>query len=76
MISYKEYKNRVYKLFLNNCLKDLSIKERIDYLKDNEILIRKSYKGDLYSYKYLAIKNVFSINCMLSRIVSNLEYLY
>lgn len=66
MISYDEYKNKVYKIFLSRCLIGVSKEEKIKYLDENEDMIIKSYKGDKYEYKNFNEKKVFNDNCIYS----------
>ena len=76
MINYEEYKNKVYSIFINECLPDLNEKEKIEYLNSKEDIIKEAYRGDAYSYENLDMKNVFTDSCISSRICANLEELY
>lgn len=76
MIDYETYKNKVYDIFIKRCLTDVSLEEKIKYLNSNEMFIKKSYNGDVYSYQNLDMKKVFNDTNLYSRICSNLEELY
>lgn len=76
MISYEQYKAKVYDIFEEKCLNDVSKQEKIKYLKENEELINNAYKDDVYSYENLDMHNVFTDINIYSRICTNLEELY
>ena len=76
MLDYESYKNKVYDIFINRCLTDVSTEEKTKYLKENESFIKKSYEDDIYSYQNLDMKKVFTDTNIYSRTCSNLEELY
>ena len=76
MMNYEAYKEKVYDIFKERCLTDLSEKEKLEYLKENEDTIKKAYNGDVYSYDNLDMKNVFTDANIYSRVCANLEELY
>lgn len=76
MISFEEYKERVYRIFKDNFLKDLSEEEKDKYLEENEDFIRTSYNSDLYQFEKMGMENIFSEDNILSRVCDNLSELY
>ncbi len=76
-LSYEEYKNRVYEIFKKRCLPFLSEKEKVEYLKKNEDVIKDEYKGDLYEFNnFEGFETVFDDRSIYSRVCGVLEDLY
>ena len=75
MISYKEYKNKVYKLFEEKYSDEFDEEEMNKYLQESEELIKKSYKENVYMLEKMNI-NYFDDNGIKSTICNNLYELY
>lgn len=76
MPTYEEYKQKVYEIFLRDFLTNLNKEEKIKYLEENEDLIQRAYKGDVYRYKEMKLENVFTDDGIASTVCNNLDMLY
>ncbi|MBQ2117600.1 MAG: hypothetical protein II192_00925 [Clostridia bacterium] len=79
MMSYEEYKQKVYELFMKDCLKNVSEEEKKKHLQENEDFIKNSYNdavGDYDRYRDENKKLVFSDHVLLGGVVHNLDMLY
>ena len=77
--TYEEYNQKVVKLFINNCLLDVSQEERKKYVqnKESQEIIERCYRGDKYELEnFEGFENVFSDYSILSRTCITLEMLY
>lgn len=75
MPTYEEYKKKVYEIFLNEYLKNVSRDDKIKHLEENEDVIQNAYKGDVYDYEE-GIKNTFTDWNISSTICNTLDMLY
>ena len=56
MISYEDYKNRVFELAMQTEFKELSEKEVLEYFKKEDKYIREMYDADTNEERY---KNIY-----------------
>ena len=75
MMSYEEYKEKVYKIFKDKFLEELSDEEKEKYLTENEDLIKNSYKSNIYMLENMNI-DYFDDEGIESTICDNLSELY
>lgn len=79
MMSYEEYKQKVYELFMKDCLKNVSDEKKLAYLGENEDFIKNSYNDAVGAYDRYRDENkklVFSDHVLLGGVVHNLDMLY
>ncbi len=50
MMSYEEYKQKVYELFMKDCLKNVSEEEKKKHLQENEDVIQNGYAGAVFFF--------------------------
>ena len=77
--TYEEYNQKVVKLFINNCLLDISKEKKKEYAQNKECqkIIERCYRGDKYELEnFEGFENVFSDYSILSRTCRTLETLY
>ena len=76
MMSYEEYRKKVYELFLKRCLTHLSEQDKLRYLDENEKFIQESYQDDLYRFNEMGMDKVFTDTGILAGVCDNLEKLW
>ena len=76
MLTYEEYREKVYMLFIRDHLKAVSTEEKIRYLEENEDFIRREYKADVYGYCHLDQKLTFTDHVISGSVCMNLDMLY
>ena len=50
MMTYEEYKAKVYVIFLRDWLKGVSEEDKLKHLEENEDVIEEGYSGEVYHY--------------------------
>lgn len=76
MMSYDEYKAKVYDLFIKERLVNISKEKKIRHLEDNEDVIQESYTDAVYAYEHENRKLVFTDFVISDAVGSTLEMLY
>ena len=76
MITYDEYKDKVYEIFIRDRLKDVDNDVKIKYLEDSEDFIRESYDGDVFRFTQMGDDKVFTDPVMSGSVCMNLDMLY
>ena len=76
MMSYEEYRKKVYEIFLKRCLTHISEQDKLKYLDENEEFIQESYQDDLYCFNDMCMDKVFTDTGIYSRVCDNLEKLW
>ena len=76
MMTYEEYKNKVYDIFVRDFLIGKTESEKKKYLADNEQFIKTSYEDDVYRFNKLGQNLVFTDSGISGSVCMNLDMLY